>query len=117
MSQLEKLTLHASGNESASSNSVDFDGVKADGPAVLYIDTTVADGTNPTLDLTLEEKDPVSGQYHDTGLSITQIVATGVARYAIEYLYGAIYRLAWVIGGTVSPNFTFTAVLVAKDRG
>lgn len=117
MSQVTKLTLHSSANETANGNSVDFDGFNADGPGALYFDVTSVGGTSPTLDFVLQEKDPVSGKYFDSGVSITQMTGVSTQRVAITDLPGAIYRLTWTIGGTASPNFTFSASLVAKDRG
>lgn len=117
MSQATKLLLHASANETASGNTEDFEGVHADGPGVLYVDVTVSAGTSETLDLVLQEKDPESGKYIDSGLTIAQITAVGFTRYEIPELFGLIYRLLWTIGGTAGPNFTFSALLVAKDRG
>ena len=117
MPQAKKLVLHPSASESVNGNSDDFDNVIADGPGVLYIDTTVVNGTTPTLDFVLEEKDPESGQYHDSGLTIAQIIAVGIARYEVPEVFGVIYRLAWTIGGTAGPNMTFSAVFVVKDRG
>ncbi len=117
MSQKVKLELHPSGNEAANGNSADFENVNADGPAVLYVNVSASGGTSPTLDLTLNERDPASDVLEDSGVTIPQITGNGMTRVAIEYLYGTIYQLAWVIGGTASPNFTFTAMLVAKDRG
>ncbi len=117
MAQAKKLTLHASANETANGNSVDQVALISDGPAVLYIDTTVVAGTTPTLDLVLEEKDPLSGKYIDSGAVIGQITATGIVRVEVPELFGIIYRLTWTIGGTAGPNFTFSALFLVKDRG
>jgi len=118
MSQAQKIQLHPLANEVVGSGPTgDFDGVTADGPGILYVDVTVAAGTSPTLDLVLEEKDPESGKYIDSGLTIAQIIATGINRYEIPNVFGMIYRLSWTIGGTVGPNFTFSALLLVKDRG
>ena len=121
MSQLRTEVLHPSSAETVSGNSADFDAVLSDGPGVIYVDVTAASGTTPTLDFTLEEKDPTSGQYFtvpdaDFDVAPTQIIAVATARYTLQNLFGSIYRLVWTIGGA-SPSFTFAATLQAKDRG
>lgn len=121
MTQLRTEVLHPSSAETASGNSADLDAILSDGPGVVYVDVTAVSGTTPTLDFTVEEKDPTSGQYFtvpdgDYDLAPVQITATGVARYTLQNLFGSIYRLVWAIGGA-SPSFTFAATLQAKDRG
>lgn len=118
MAQAQKILLHASALEGVGSGpSSDFGDVIADGPGVLYINVSAVAGTNPTLDPVLEEKDPESDAYIDSGLTIAQITGTGINRYEIPNVFGTIYRLSWTIGGTATPTLTFSALLLVKDRG
>ena len=121
MTQLRTEVLHPSSAETVSGNSDDFDAVLSDGPGVIYVDVTASGGTTPTLDFTVEEKDPTSGKYFtvpdgDYDLAPAQLTGISTARYTLQNLFGSIYRLVWTIGGA-SPTFTFVATLQAKDRG
>lgn len=112
---LQRETLHASANETANGNSEDFN-VPGDGPGAFYLNITAAGGTSPTLDVTIEEKDPSSGVYF---VAATFAVETGAGsqRQTLDANFGSILRVRWVIGGTAGPNFTFSLGMVMKDRG
>jgi len=113
MARSEEITLHTSGAETADGNSEDFENFQNYEQAVFYLDVTAVSGTSPTLDVTIEEKDPVSGKYFTIG-TFAQKTATGSERIVINPLYGTILRAKWVIGGT-SPSFTFSLSAVCKS--
>lgn len=110
----EDITLHPSGSETVTGNSEDkyVGHVKS---IVFCLDVTAVTGTLPTLDVVIENKDPVSGKY-DTCVTFAQ--KTGVAvewKYALDTgkEIGTKIRAKWTIGGT-SPNFTFSLSAMAK---
>jgi hypothetical protein len=78
----------------------------------LYLDVTAVSGTNPTLDIDIEAKDPVSGKVFALK-SFAQ--ATGVTTEAVwlglpaDTVFPTPYMRANVtIGGTDTPTFTFS---------
>ncbi len=93
----------------------------------LYLDVTVVTGTNPTLNLYVQNLLPDATSADDL-VSFTQKTSTGSERvYFVEAgnvignkadatttagtviggLLGDQIRLKWVIGGTSTPTFTF----------
>ena len=113
----DDFTLHASGAETASGNSVDM--VNDCGRnAVVTIDITALAGTSPTLTVTLQGCDPASGKYR-TILASTALNAVGTtylkvsphltaaANSVAQDLMPGRYRVQWTLGGT-SPNITFS---------
>lgn len=109
--QVERHTLHASTAEVA-------DG---DGPAVnirsragvFVLDVSAASGTTPTLDVDIEEQDPVSGAWFVVD-TFAQLVAAGNERRVLTPIYGFRFRAAFVITGT-TPEFTFTVSFQGKE--
>lgn len=112
---VQQITLHPSGAETATVTSPDVD-VEQLKAANFYLDVTAFSGTTPTLDVKIQEKDPVSGAYFDI-LTFTQ--ATGVTNERKNYdssaaeLLGKIIRFVATIGGT-TPSFTFSLSMVGK---
>lgn len=104
--------LHASAARTATGNgsAVHVTGDKA----VMFLDCSAASGTSPTLDVKLQGKDPISGNWFDTGDSFAQLTTTGSERVEIAALPDADIRCVYTIGGT-SPSFTFSVVLVTKE--
>jgi hypothetical protein len=98
-------------------NSSETSDLPSDGPGVLYLDVTAASGTTPTLDIDLEVKDPLSGQWF-TLVSLTQATGVTTQRLAtgLADLADVVFRAVWTIGGT-TPDFTFSLCFVVKDRG
>lgn len=113
---VQQTTLHASAAETTTvtGDDLDIEQLKA---ANFYLDVTAVSGTTPTLDVKIQEKDPVSGKYFDI-LSFTQ--ATGVTTERKNYgsgageLLGKIIRFVATIGGT-DPIFTFSLSIVGKS--
>ena len=77
----------------------------------VFLDVTAVSGTTPTLDVTVQAKDPVSGKYFAIGAFAQK---TAVASEAIFIGGGAdvkfptrVFRIEFTIGGT-TPSFTFS---------
>lgn len=87
----------------------------------VYLDVTAVSGTNPTLNVKVQVKDPASGSYSDmpgaafaektaTDFSELLIYPTGVVDVANSEINDNLtktWRLVCTIGGT-TPSFTFT---------
>lgn len=86
----------------------------------LFLDISAASGTTPTLDVKVQAKDPVSGEYVDwPSAAFAQKTATGTdtltiypgitasANRAVSSILPNIWRVVYTIGGT-TPSFTFT---------
>lgn len=78
---------------------------------MFFLNVTAASGTSPTLDVTVEAKDPVSGEYFTIG---TFAQATGVSSEMVAIGGGSdaefvprTFRVAYAMAGT-SPSFTFS---------
>lgn len=107
----ENLPVHGSSAETATGNSGSFSINSQFG--VWHLDVTAVTGTSPTLDITIEEFDPGSGNWIDTGLSFTQVTATGSQRVVHNPVLSAQHRAVWTIGGT-TPSFTFSLAFTGK---
>ena len=95
----------------------------ANGPAqeivakdgAFWLNITVAGGT-PTLDVDIEEQDPVSGAW-SVRASFAQQTTTGLTRLDVTDSPGLParnYRASWTAGGT-TPNFDFTVGFGGKS--
>ena len=112
---VHEITLHPSGAETATvtGSDVDVERLKA---ANFCLDVTAVAGTTPTLDVAIQEKDPVSGHYFNL-VSFPQV--TTVASHRTQYgsgageLLGKTIRYVATIGGT-TPSFTFSLSMVGK---
>ena len=84
--------------------------------AVFFLDVTTKEGTNPTLDLTLQlsPDNPTADNWFDTGSVFTQSVAEVKRLLAIASGLGMYARFKYVIGGTNTPKFTFSLKGVFK---
>ena len=87
----------------------------------ITLDITAFGGTNPTLDVKLQRLDPASGKWVDlpgaafaqkTGTATADLtVYPGIAETANVSVSDVItedMNVVWTIGGTASPNFTFS---------
>lgn len=110
-----QLTLHVSGVETVTGNSGDFGFPCRD--AIFSLDVTAFGGTTPTLDVTIEEKDPVSGTYTTLAqFSFAQVAgATAFERKLADLqtslqngTYGAVLRAVWTIAGGGGETYTFS---------
>jgi hypothetical protein len=97
------MTLY-SGTVTASGNSSDID-VSTISAMEIEIKVTSVSGTTPTLDVYVEGKFEVSGDYKPLAYQ-TGITATGSWFFTINPLIFRYIRVKWVVGGT-SPSFTF----------
>lgn len=98
------MTLY-SGTVTASGNTADID-VSTISAIELELKVTAASGTSPTLDVYIEGKFEVTGDYKPLA-SQTGITGTGTWFFTIDPLRFRYVRVRWVVGGT-SPSFTFT---------
>ncbi len=119
MDSLLEITISPSGARTATFTSNDLINNGAKGIR-LCLDVTAASGTTPTLDVKLQSKDSLSGQYLDiTGAAFAQKIAistddfviyAGVATTAsrrVSDILPKVWRVVFTIGGT-TPSFTFT---------
>ena len=84
--------------------------------AVIVINTTAVDGTNPTLDLDVEISDDDSIWYKLE--DVTQITAVSKVSHQITAPFGKLVRLNNPAApvGTDTPAFTLTADVMVKGR-
>ena len=78
--------------------------------AIFFLDVTTNEGTNPTLDLTLQlsPDNPTADNWFDTASTFTQSVAAVKRLLTIASGLGMYVRFKYVIGGTNTPKFTFS---------
>lgn len=100
----ESKTLFDSNARTASENgsAVEFSARSI----AFYLSCTAASGTTPTLDVTIEEWDPVSGTWW-TVVTFTQLTTTGTERKTLTDVAAERFRAVATIAGT-SPSFTFS---------
>lgn len=84
-------------------------GVAAD--VLLMVHCTAASGTNPTLDVSLEESADNSSWTAIANSGATQLTAAG-NRVASARVTKRYVRVAHAIGGTDTPTFTFSATVL-----
>lgn len=73
----------------------------------LFLDVSAAGGTSPTLDVKVDVRDPLSGNWVQNAEAFAQVTGTGTTSLVITNPLGTEFRIRWVIGGT-SPSFTFS---------
>jgi hypothetical protein len=84
----------------------------------LGVNVTAKTGTNPTLNLSLDQLG-ADGVWYSL-YAPTQLTDVGVVTQTIgprmetTKMFGSIVRLSWVVGGTATPKFTFTASILGK---
>jgi len=113
----EVLTLHPSQTETQDGNSGDFYIGHAK-TVIFVLDVTAFGGTTPTLDVKIQNKDPVSGKYDDA-VTFTQVgEATSTQwKYAPDSgkeLANHI-RVVWTLGGT-NPSYKFSVSAILKHN-
>lgn len=115
----DQTTIFASASRTASANSDDFSHIGFKGVR-LFLDVSAVTGTTPTLDVKIQAKDKLSGNYVDlTGAAFAQKTATGTdyltiypgiaetANETVSDLVPNAWRAVATIGGT-TPDFTFS---------
>ena len=114
------VTLFASAAQTATVNSVDVTKPIGAAGLLLILNISAVSGSTPTLNVKLQSKDPISGNYVDVpGAAFAQQNSTGtlqlvvhpavaaVANVAIAQGVGHTFRaVATIAGGT--PSFTFS---------
>lgn len=119
---LKQITVFEDKARTASANSSDFNNFGYRGVhLVLMADTKT--GTNPTLDVKLQGKDNLSGEYYDiTSASFAQVTDNmTAAKYLVVYpgltqatnnkvsdALPKTWRVVATIGGTSTPGYTFS---------
>lgn len=122
-------TVFASAARTTTTNSSDQTLDTADDPAsvpgaiVLFLDVSVVSGTSPTLDIKVQMKDPISGNYVDMpSAAFAQKTAVGtdtltiypgaltIANRQVNAILPKTWRLVATIGGA-TPSFTFSVGL------
>jgi hypothetical protein len=103
------LTLF-SGTVTANGNTADID-VSIYSILEIEVKVTSVGGTTPTLDVYIEGKFELTGDYKVLA-SVTGITSTGIWFIVINPLTFRLVRVRWVVGGT-SPSFTFTVAVQA----
>jgi hypothetical protein len=105
ISQLLKPAVQAAGT----STSAAFDMRNVDGSCVVTLDADAAGaGTNPTLDVKIQDCDTSGGTYVDVaGLAFAQITTVaGVKDLVVETRQvRSFIKVVSVVGGTSSPTF------------
>ncbi len=80
----------------------------------LQIEVTAKEGTNPTLDVLIE--DTLDGSNWNTIGTFAQLVTTGLEVINVTSPFSDNIRVSWTIGGTDTPKFTFNVVVHASNR-
>ena len=108
----EDVSLHDSAAETASGDGgIGVPVLSQDMSAFLNV--SASGGTAPTLDVTVEEFDVLSGQWFLVG-TFAQLVAVGMEKIVLSNIGSGILRIAWVITGSAGQTFTFTVGLSGK---
>jgi hypothetical protein len=99
----------------ATGNSREFYEFASADAAVFYVDCSATSGTNPTLTLVLQERDPATGLFFAAtdapAFAVVNTASIGTpSRYVLNPCYGEAYVLNWAIGGTGSPSLTVSVV-------
>jgi len=115
---VQETTLHASGAETETVTGADVD-VEQLKEANCYLDVTANAGdTTQTLDVKIQEKDPISGKYFDI-VTFTQVTTTNGSQRknygstAGELLGKTIRYVATIAGGGAAVSYTFSLSMVA----
>jgi len=80
---------------------------------VVFLEVTGVSGTSPTLDVTIDTQNPITGEWH-TLHTFSQMTSTGKQMARISDCIGAKIAPTWTIGGT-DPSFTFSITVILKD--
>ena len=115
----DQEVVFSSSSRTATENSSDMEQIGFKGVR-LFLDISAVTGTTPTLDVKVQAKDKLSGNYIDlTGAVFAQKTSTGTdyltiypgigetANEAISDLVPNTWRAVATIGGT-TPDFTFS---------
>lgn len=109
MARTSFITFLPSAARTASGSSGEFNLYDHD-EALVFLDVTAASGTTPTLNVTIQTKDP-AGNWYDL-VSFTQRTAAGKEAKPVS-VFGETLRIAYTVGGT-TPSFTFSVTGIGK---
>lgn len=84
----------------------------------VVMDVGTVTGTNPTLDVKIQESDSSGSGYTDiTGAAFTQVIATGTGAVELHTRTVKKYiRALGTIGGTNTPTFPFVVIALVLER-
>ena len=84
---------------------------------LFFLDVSAISGTTPTLDVTIEQQDPLSLKWVTCVTFAQQTTANGTQSLTIPAqtieLNAVNYRAKYVVGGT-GPSVTFTCSVIAR---
>lgn len=103
-------TLVASAARTTTDNSAALPGFGSSSTLRVQLNATAASGTNPTLDVVVE--DSLDGSNWNTIGTFAQLGAAGREVINITTPFADQLRVTWTIGGTATPTFTFAVIAV-----
>jgi hypothetical protein len=100
------LTLKGSSAETANGNSA---AVEVEGEALAAtLDMTAVGGTTPTLDVVLEDAPNDTGPWTTLSTFGQKTAVSKEVQRVTNKAFHRFIRARWTIGGSGSPNFTFS---------
>jgi hypothetical protein len=115
LNAFQNISVITNGSYATNGNSTEIDCSKYK-EAIVFIDVTAVSGTTPTLDVKFQTQDPVSLKWFDlTDLTFTQKAGISTEMKTKANLLGSKLRCTYTIGGTASPNFTFSVGMILKN--
>lgn len=114
----QQLQIKASGLVAASGQTADLNFENISG-GHFAIDITAVAGTTPTVTITIEAIDPVSGKYYTilASAALSALTTTvlkiypglvAAANLVANDVLPKAFRVRWTIGGSASPSVTFS---------
>jgi len=105
--------LHASGAETADDDGADL--AYTPDNAIFVLDITAYAGTSPLLDVTIEEKHPLTGVYFVIDTFPQQGEAVATIRRTLAGPIGGVIRASWDVAGSAGQSFTFSLSVEGKQ--
>ncbi len=105
---LQVLDLIPVASVAATANGTGVDLLTYEGEIAFVLDCNNVDGTNPTMDITLEHSADNSSFTAVTGGAFTQVTSTPASVQKLSFVRGDLkryVRAVKTIGGTMSPHF------------
>lgn len=81
------------------------------------LDSNAGAGTNPTLDVKLQTSYDGTTFVDVPSGAFTQVTTAASVQIKVYDNVGVVFRFAYTIGGTATPNFTFGVFLVGVGGG
>ncbi len=111
--QTVQKTLQVSVTKTANFNSADVDVPVRAGTA--YLDVSAHAGTTPTLDVTIEEKDEVSGNYVQIAAFAQVLEVDTTTKVAVPLIQASKLRAVAVIAGAGGESYTYSVGFSGKE--